>query len=373
MSRRPEPSDLPLTDPSRGERLQRVLAKAGLGARRACERAIEDGMVKVNGEVVRTLPAFVDPERDRILVEGRPLRPAERLLYVMFHKPTRTLSGTRSLPGEDASDDAVDTRRGVLDMVDHPAGARLIEIAPLDFDSTGLVVLSNDGEVVNRLTHARYGVPRVLHAVVKGVPDSRTFERLRKGIYLPDRRERWGTDDGQRAASQGEDDGGEFEDRPARGKGRVGSAGPAKRSEGARSVRLDGRVIEVSGDRATLEFISRDGRDASAREVLTIVGFPPKKLTRVAIGPLELKGLAMGRWRELERAELHAIKRLMRDKKDAKKPGRAGATKAKDMARAAATPGSRRGQRDERPAPSVRVVERPSRKPRVIRPEKDNG
>lgn len=358
MSRRPEPSNLPLSDPKRGERLQRVLARAGVGARRACERAVEDGLVRVNGELIKTLPVFVDPERDRILVDGRPLRPAERLLYVMFHKPTRTLSGTRSLPGELDDADAVDTRRGVLDLVDHPAGARLIEIAPLDFDATGLVLLSNDGDLVNRLTHARYGVPRLLQAVVKGIPDAKTIDRLRKGVYLPERRERRTNEEGT------------AERRPPM---------PQRRgqSEGTKSVRLEVRIVEVGSERTTIELISRDGRDASAREVLTIVGFPPKKLTRLAIGPIELKGLALGRWREMERAEIHAIKRAARgDKDEAKKKGqKKDAATPKAAARASASPGKRSQgvAREERPRQSLRVVEYATRKPRVIRPEKDNG
>ncbi len=338
--------------------MQRVLARAGVGARRACERAIEEGLVRVNGQLVKTLPAFVDPESDRILVDGRPLRPAERLLYVMFHKPTRTLSGTRSLPDELDDGDAVDTRRGVLDLVDHPAGTRLIEIAPLDFDATGLVLLSNDGDLVNRLTHARYGVPRVMHAVVKGIPDAKTIDRLRKGVYLPERRER-------RAM-------GENQETPRR------SAPEPRRTkpEGTKSVRLDARIIEVGSERTTIELVSRDGRDASAREVLTIVGFPPKKLTRVAIGPIELKGLGLGRWRELERAEIHAIKRAARgDRDEPRKGSKKDAATPKAAARASASPGKRSQgvSRDERPRESLRVVEKATRKPRVIRPERDHG
>lgn len=352
-----------------------MLARAGVGARRACERAIEEGLVSVNGRVVRELPAFVNPESDRILVDGRPLRPPERLLYVMFHKPTRTLSGTRSLPSEDADDDAVDTRRGVIDMVDHPAGARLIEIAPLDFDATGIVLLSNDGELVNKLTHARYGVPRLLQAVVKGVPDARTIERLRKGVYLPERRER----DADITQSQR----GWSEDRGPMNKRPLGAMSGAKAGTkpGTKSVRLDVRVIDVTGERTTLEIISRDGRDAHAREVLTIVGFPPKKLTRLAIGPVELSGLGLGRWRELERAEIIALKRAAGKDPRSSKGGSKNAgdgPRAKDERRAAVKPGSRRDGPDgaagnSRPERSVRVVQEATRKPRVIRPENEHG
>ncbi len=144
-------------------RLQRVLADAGVAARRVCEEMIEAGRVSVNGEVVRTLPVFVDPDRDRIMFDGVGVSAPSRHVYLMVHKPERTLVTT--------SDDPQFDRATIMELVDHPDKARLHPVGRLEWNASGLVLLTNDGELTNRLTHPSYGIRKTYQAVLKGELD----------------------------------------------------------------------------------------------------------------------------------------------------------------------------------------------------------
>jgi len=163
-------------DASRGERIQKVLARAGIGSRRHCEELVEQGQVRVNGRVVDELPAWVDPMADDIVVNGRPVPKAERHVYVMLYKPRNTLS-TLSDP---------DHRRTVADLVQHPSVDRLYPVGRLDYDTMGLLLMTNDGELANRLTHPRYGVHKTYRAVVKGAVSGRGASRDRSSGSGPD-------------------------------------------------------------------------------------------------------------------------------------------------------------------------------------------
>ena len=254
-----------LADASRGERLQRVMADAGVASRRACEALIEGGSVEVNGRLVTELPVWVDPEKDRIVVDGRPIRKTpERLLYVLLNKPPRTLTTAKDEPGSE--------RRTVVSLVDHPERARLVPVGRLDYDTIGLLLMTNDGELVNRLTHPRYGVPKTYRAVVKGRVDPEAIGELEQGIFLAERRE-----------------------------GRTVGA--------ARTSRVELRVVFADRDRTTLEITLREGRNRQVRRMLAAVGFPVKKLERVGMGPLTLKGVPRGGWRELTAPEVKALRR----------------------------------------------------------------
>ncbi|MEL6312058.1 MAG: pseudouridine synthase, partial [Pseudomonadota bacterium] len=232
-----------LADASRGERLQRVMADAGVASRRGCEALIEAGSVEVNGQLVTELPIWVDPKTDRIVVEGRPLPKVERQLYILLNKPTRTLTTAKDEPGSE--------RRTVVSLVDHPERARLVPVGRLDYDTTGLLLMTNDGELVNRLTHPRYGVPKKYRAVVKGRVDPEAIGDLEQGIYLAERRE-----------------------------GRTVGA--------VRTSRVELRVVFADRERTTLEITLREGRNRQVRRMLAAVGFPVKKLERIGMGPLSL-------------------------------------------------------------------------------------
>jgi pseudouridine synthase len=251
------------TDANRGERLQRVLADAGIGSRRACEQLIEAGEVEVNGKLVAELPAWVDPAEDRIVVQGRPVPRPERRLYVLLNKPARTLSTMADEPGAD--------RRTVTDLVDHPGSSRLFPVGRLDYDTVGLILLTNDGELANRLTHPRYGVPKTYRVVVKGLLGEEAVAELEQGIYLAERK--------------------------------------AGQAEGAKkTARVEIKVISQNRENTTLEITLREGRNRQVRRMLAAVGYPVRKLESIGMGPIQLKGVARGAWRELTRDEIWALK-----------------------------------------------------------------
>jgi 23S rRNA pseudouridine2605 synthase len=160
-------------------RLQRVLADAGVAARRRCEQLIEEGRVEVNGEVRSSLPVFVDPTRDLITVDGKAIarQPSRgvRFTYIVMHKPPRTLCTS--------ADEPEIGRVTVLDLVDHPAKSRLFPVGRLGWNESGLVLLTNDGEMANRLSHPRYGVPKVYLAAVKGDVREGDLKNLTKEMY----------------------------------------------------------------------------------------------------------------------------------------------------------------------------------------------
>ena len=260
-------------DASRGTRLQKVLAEAAVASRRACEALIAEGRVTVNGKRVTTLPAWVDPQRDRIEVDGRRITPpaaghrrrtaSARKVYIMLHKPRRVVSTSRDPQG----------RTTVLDLVDLPPriAGRLFAVGRLDADSTGLILLTNDGELANRLMHPRYGVPRQYRVSVRGRLDDEDVKKLRRGLYL-------------------------------------GRPGGAARRAAMASVRvLSHQRDRTRGDRTTIMVTLREGRNREIRRLLARLGHKVRRLERVAIGPLKLKALAPGQWRMLSAAE---VKRL---------------------------------------------------------------
>jgi pseudouridine synthase len=308
------------------QRLQRVLADAGVAARRACEEMIEEGRVSVNGEVVRRLPVFVDQENDRILVDGRPIPKPERLVYLMVHKPERCLVTTADEPGMG--------RRTVLDLVDHPAAPRLFPVGRLDYDTIGLVLLTNDGELANRLSHPRFAVPKTYHATVKGevTPELLGYvQRRAKDVAK------------QRAV----EDRSEWRERMGPGP----LPGVRKRDLSP----LNARVVEARDGKTTLEVTLVESRQRPIKEILLSIGLPLKRLARVAIGPLTLKHLALGGWRELTRDEVRLIKGTVKGVA-AGRPARAATgvrvrragPKRPEKPKHSGKPGQRRSTRDRR-------------------------
>lgn len=255
------------------------MASAGIGSRRACEALIEEGRVSVNDRVVRRLPAMVTPGVDRITIDGEPLERymprsvrqaygrsretrSHPLVYVMLYKPGATLTTM----------DDPDQRRTVSDLVRHPSGIRLFPIGRLDYDTLGLLILTNDGELTNRLTHPRYEIHKTYRAVVKGAISPEQIEKLRAGTYLSDRR----------------------------GGRTVG----ASRTKG-----VDLTIVRTEPQRTILDITLKEGRNRQVRRMLADVGCPVRKLVRIAMGPLLLKGVKAGEWRDLTSREV----KLLRD------------------------------------------------------------
>lgn len=250
-----------------GERLQRVMADAGIAARRVCERMIEQGHVTVNGQKVRQLPVFVDPARDDIRVDGRPLQKpgkGKRHTYIMLNKPARTLVSTADEPGAD--------RTTVLALVDHPMKPRLFPVGRLDYDTTGLVLLTTDGDLAHRLTHPRYGVAKTYHILVKGIPDDATLAKLEKSVFKSQAKE-------------------------GRERGRI------------HAPRVELSLVKRGEGKSTIELTMREGRNRHVRDALSEAGFHVKKFEAVRLGPLELAGVAVGRWRELDRSEVAILRK----------------------------------------------------------------
>jgi 23S rRNA pseudouridine2605 synthase len=236
------------------ERVQKLLAQAGHGSRRACEELINQGRVLVNGRRA-LLGQKADPARDTITLDGEPLA-RERLTYRILHKPRGAVSSLE--PQGD--------RQTVVDLV--PADVRLYPVGRLDLDSEGLILLTNDGELANRLTHPRYGVEKEYRLLVKGEPDAEQLQAWRRGVVLDD------LNTGRR-----------FRTRPA-------------------EVRRE----EVTRGGTWLRVVMREGRKHELREIGLALGLPVERLIRVRLAAVQLGDLRPGQWRDLTPAEVRALK-----------------------------------------------------------------
>ena len=238
-------------------RLNKILSTAGLASRRAADELIRQGRVEINGRVVDTLGVQADPEHDDIRVDGRRLKRAtpERR-YLLVYKPRGVVS-TRSDP---------ERRPTVIDL----AAARgiagyLYPVGRLDFDSEGLLILTNDGEFADRVSHPRNELESTYEVEVEGVPDDRDLDRLRRGVTI----------DGRRT-------------RPA-------------------DVRRLGTFESRQGPRSRLEVTIREGRNRQVRKMCDSIAHPVNRLRRVRIGPITDKRLKPGQIRDLTPAEVRAL------------------------------------------------------------------
>jgi 23S rRNA pseudouridine2605 synthase len=249
------------------------MADRGVASRRDCERLIEEGKVIVNGRRTSRLPVFVDPDADTIVVNGHPLPKPVRPAYILLHKPPRTLATTRDDPTLGVQ------RTTITDLIDHPSKARLFPVGRLEFHASGLVLLMTDGDLAHRLTHPRYGIPRTYEALVKRRLTQADLSQMEQAFTVRER-------------------------------GQVRAAGGV--------VVLN--LLKHDADRSLIEIILREGPNRQVGDVLARLGCPVKKLRRTGIGPLRLKGLAVGAWRQLTGPEVRALTRLTQPKR----PGAAG-------------------------------------------------
>ncbi len=230
------------------ERLQKILSQAGVASRRAAEQLMLEGRVTVNGATIRELGTKADAAADDIRVDGRRVKVARRHRYILLNKP-RGYVTTRSDPQR---------RPTVIDLV---ADVReyVYPVGRLDFESEGLLILTNDGDLAARLTHPSHGVPRVYEVRVAGVPDARDLQRLSRGLVVEDRRTQ-----------------------------------PAEVTAIAPSL---------------LRITIREGRNRQVRKMCDAIGHPVDELRRVAIGPLRETRLKPGQWRELTEDEVERLRR----------------------------------------------------------------
>ena len=234
------------------DRLQKVLAHAGLGSRRGCEQLILQGRVAINGEVIRQLGTRVDPAGARITVDGEPIK-LESMVYYAVNKPKGYVS-TNSDPSG---------RPRVVDLLPE-IPERVYTVGRLDEASTGLLILTNDGDLANRLAHPRYGVEKVYRALVAGLATAEMMAKLTEGVWLSDGKVR------------------------------------AKRA----------RIVSRQGEATMLELVLAEGKKREIRRMLAKLGHKVMALNRIAVGPISLKGLSAGECRSLSRHEIELLRKV---------------------------------------------------------------
>jgi 23S rRNA pseudouridine2605 synthase len=232
------------------ERLQKILARAGFGSRRACEEFILQGRVTVNGKPA-ALGQKADPQLDRIALDGNTVRPSETLTYVALHKPRGVISSTASQ----------DNRQTVRDLV-QGLPERLYPVGRLDVDSEGLILLTNDGELTEYLTHPRYESEKEYRVLVRGEVDEERLNAWRRGVVL----------------------------------------------EGQRTAPAQVRREEATSAGTWLRVIMHEGRKHQIRDIGALLGLPVRRLVRVRMGALRLGNLPPGDWRELKPGEVEDLR-----------------------------------------------------------------
>ena len=235
------------------ERIQKILAQAGIASRREAEKLILEGRVTVNGKVMGTLGAKADRSKDHIKVDGKRITRFESPMTLLLNKPRNYLSTVED-PQERPT--VIDLCKGVRQRV-YPVGR-------LDFDAEGLLLLTNDGELANILTHPKYEVPRTYLAKVIGVPDEKDVNRLKRGVGLEE------------------------------GRAKVVSC----------------LVISEKEKHSWLRVVVTEGRNHLVKRILSAIGHPVLKLKRVGFGPIQLGSLPIGHFRNLTPEEIEKIKKI---------------------------------------------------------------
>jgi len=237
------------------QRLQRILAAAGAGSRRHCETLIATGRVAVNGNVVTELGTKADPDKDTITLDGKPVGPAQEHVYVLLNKPVGYTS-TRSDPH--ATKTVMELVKGI--------DAFLYPVGRLDVDTSGLLILTNDGDLTKLLTHPSHEIDKTYVAVVRGRISASTLRQLERGVELED-----------------------------------GQTAPAK-------ARLLG--FKAASGESVVELVIHEGRKRQVRRMLGAVGYPVLRLARTRIGELELGGVKEGGYRFLTKREVVRLNKL---------------------------------------------------------------
>jgi len=246
------------------ERLQKVLANAGIASRRKAEAMIQAGRVRVNNQVITALGTRVNPMQDVIEVDGRRIQTEQPQVYIMLNKPPGYVTTVRDPHG----------RPTVLDLVD--VKGRIYPVGRLDFESEGLLLLTNDGELANRLTHPRFEHEREYSVQAEGRVTREDVERLAQGILLEEENVK---------------------------------------------VSAEARVVRLEHGMTWLRITLREGRKRQLRRMLDAIGHPVRRLIRIRMGPLELGNLPVGRWRELTKQEVQLLKRATAETAKSPSPG----------------------------------------------------
>ncbi|NEN82129.1 pseudouridine synthase [Paenibacillus elgii] len=234
------------------DRLQKVLAEAGVASRRKCEELITAGRVEVNDKVVTTLGVKVDPSQDFIKVDGKPIRRQSKV-YVIFNKPKGVITSAQDPEG----------RKTVTEFFKN-IKQRIYPIGRLDYDTEGLLLLTNDGEFAHLLTHPKHHVPRTYLATVKGVPHGSLLDKLKNGIELED-----------------------------------GMTAPAE---------VEYQDVRPENNEAVVKITIYEGRNRQVRRMFDAIHHPVIKLKRIQFGPLQLSGIPRGKFRHLTPQEVNELR-----------------------------------------------------------------
>lgn len=233
------------------ERLQKILAGAGVASRRKCEELILSGKVQVNGETVTELGTKADPEVDEITVDGKSVG-VEKKMYLVFNKPKGVITSASDPQGRKI---VTDYLKGIDE--------RLYPVGRLDYDTEGLLLLTNDGHFAHLLTHPKHHVPKTYHATVKGVPHGLELDKLKKGIMLED-----------------------------------GMTAPAE---------VEYQDIDSEGKESTISITIHEGRNRQVRRMFEAINHPVMKLKRISFGELFLGNLKRGSYRHLTKEEIEGL------------------------------------------------------------------
>ncbi len=234
-------------------RLQKYMAICGVASRRASEELIKSGKVKVNGKIVTEMGIIVDPVKDKVSVNGKIIKPEKNKIYIMLNKPVGVVTTVSDEKG----------RLVVTDLIEDVT-ERIYPVGRLDSDTSGLLVLTNDGELAQKLTHPRNRVFKKYIAIVEGLPNRIALEKLRNGVKID---------------------------------GRMTSKAKVK-------------ILKNYGDDSILDIEIHEGRNRQVKKMCEAVGHPVKKLKRIGFGQLELGGLDPGNWRYLNDEEMEYIRSL---------------------------------------------------------------
>lgn len=238
------------------QRLQKYMAHAGLASRRVCEDMIRAGRVTVNGKKA-VIGTVIEPGKDKVLVDGRPIGRPERKRYIILNKPKGYITTVRDQF----------KRKTILDLVkDVPE--RVYPVGRLDYDSEGLIILTNDGKLANRIMHPSYELEKVYLVTVKGQITVDALKQLRRGVML---------EDGKTAPAQAE-------------------------------------LLMQENDESVLRLVIHEGRNRQVRRMCDVVGYPVTRLVRLAVGPIKLGKLGVGEYRDLTEAEVGKLKQAVNEK-----------------------------------------------------------
>lgn len=248
-------------------RLNKLLAQRGIASRRKAEALIFEGLVTVDGTVVEHPSELIDPSVQEVRVEGRGLPAEPNPVYILLYKPRGYITGRNDPRG----------RKSVLDLVER-IGTRVEPVGRLDFDTEGALLLTNDGELANRLTHPSRGVPKRYRAKVYRTPDARDFAAIRTGVFLPE--------------------------------------------DGRRTLPARARILEQTGrENCWIEVTVTEGRNRLIRRMFAQLGHPVSKLRRESFATLSIRGMERGQYRFLTNEEVRRIRDISNGV-DAKKAGR---------------------------------------------------